>query len=77
MIEHQQQQNRFVLAKDGNECLLEYVRNDNDIDFTHTFVPFALRGQGLAEVIVKEGLAWAQEQGLNIKASCSYVQKFL
>lgn len=77
MIEHQQQQQRFVLTKDGNECLLEYVLNGNQVDFTHTYVPFALRGQGLAEVIVKEGLAWAQAQGLSVAASCSYVQKFL
>ena len=47
------------------------------IDFTHTYVPFALRGQGLAERLVEVGLAWAKEQGYQIEASCWYVKKFL
>ena len=46
MIEHQPAQQRFVLQKDGHECVLEYVVNGSDIDFTRTYVPFALRGQG-------------------------------
>lgn len=77
MIEHQPEQNRFVIKKDGHECLLTYHLEGQNIDFDHTYVPFALRGQGLAEQLVKEGLAWAKEHNYNIQASCSYVQKWL
>lgn len=77
MVEHQPQHNRFIISKDAHECLLEYRLQGQDIDFTHTYVPFALRGQGLAEQLVKEGLAWAQAQNYNIAASCSYVHKWL
>lgn len=77
MIEHQPAQHRFVLQKDGHECVLEYVVNGSDIDFTRTYVPFALRGQGLAEELVKAGLAWADQQQYHKLASCWYVQKFL
>lgn len=77
MVEHQPQHNRFVINKEEHECLLEYRVKGQDIDFTHTYVPFALRGQGLAELLVKEGLAWAQAQQYNIQASCSYVHKWL
>ena len=77
MIEHQPQQQRFVLKKDGHECVLEYVVNGTDIDFTRTYVPFALRGQGLAEQLVKAGLEWAAQQHYKQSASCWYVQKFL
>lgn len=77
MIEHQVEKSRFVCAKDGFECVLDYQRAGEEIDFNHTFVPSELRGQGLAEKLVREGLAWAKEQQLNIQASCSYVQKFL
>ena len=85
-IVHQIEHNRFVLTKDGYECLLEYrlsgtVDNragDNQrVDFTHTYVPFDLRGQKLAEQLVATGLVWAKEQGYQIEASCSYVNKFL
>ena len=77
MIEHQAEQSRFVLLKDGHECVLDYLVTGKDINFTHTYVPFALRGQGLAELLVKEGLAWANTQGYTLHASCSYVQRFL
>lgn len=77
MIEHQPDQQRFVLRKDGHECVLEYSVSGSDIDFTRTYVPFALRGQGLAEELVKAGLAWADEQQYRKQASCWYVEKFL
>ncbi len=77
MIEHQPNQQRFVLRKDGHECVLEYSVSGSDIDFTRTYVPFALRGQGLAEELVKAGLAWADEQQYRKQASCWYVEKFL
>lgn len=77
MIEHQPDQQRFVLRKDGHECVLEYSVSGSDIDFTRTYVPFALRGQGLAEELVKAGLAWADQQQYRKHASCWYVEKFL
>lgn len=77
MIEHEPQQSRFVLRKDGHESVLAYRLTGTEIDFTSTYVPFALRGQGLAEELVKEGLAWARSQQFTIEASCWYVQKFL
>ncbi len=77
MIEHQPAQQRFVLARDGQECVLEYRLNGHRIDFTHTYVPFRLRGQGLAEQLVEAGLAWARAQQYELAASCWYVQRFL
>ena len=38
---------------------------------------FRLRGKGLAEQLVEVGLAWANAEQLNVKASCWYVAKFL
>jgi predicted GNAT family acetyltransferase len=84
-ITHKPDRQAFIIslpADDGEaqlaEALLEYTLMDNGvIDFRRTYVPFSLRGKGLAEELVKSGLAWAREQGYNITASCSYVQKFL
>lgn len=77
MIEHQAAHQRFVLQQAGYECVLEYQVDGETIDFTRTYVPFALRGQGLAELLVKEGLQWARQQGFTLQASCWYVNKFL
>ena len=76
-IQHKSDQSVFVIEKDGKQCLLEYSLNGNDIDFTHTYVPFALRGQGFAEELVAAGLKWAKSNDYNIAASCWYVAKFL
>ncbi|UXD86746.1 GNAT family N-acetyltransferase [Thalassolituus hydrocarboniclasticus] len=77
MVIHQAEQQRFVIEQDGHECVLDYVVEGKQIDFTHTYVPFRLRGKGLAEELVKEGLAWAKGQDYDIQASCWYVRKFL
>jgi predicted GNAT family acetyltransferase len=83
-VDHQIEKDRFVIAKESHECVLDYTLVEHPehlgntvIDFTHTYVPFALRGQKLAEQLVEVGLVWAKKQGYQIEASCSYVKKFL
>jgi predicted GNAT family acetyltransferase len=77
-IQHQPGQLRFISIVDGQESRLEYqLMPRNGIDFTSTFVPETLRGQGIAEKLVRTGLAWAREQGYTIEASCWYVRRFL
>jgi predicted GNAT family acetyltransferase len=80
-VNHQQAQNRFTLAAEGTEAVLEYHRFVQDgrqmIDFTSTWVPPQHRGKGLAEKLVREGLKWARAEGLGIQASCWYVARFL
>jgi uncharacterized protein len=76
-INHQPEQHRFVLTQGDAEAVLDYRINDNTINFHHTFVPPAFRGKGLAEKLVRHGLAWAKSEQYQLSASCSYVQKFL
>ena len=65
-------------AADNAEAILEYrLLPNQSIDFTRTYVPNEFRGKGLAEKLVRQALAWAQQQELNIQASCWYVDKFL
>lgn len=77
VIQHQLEQQRFVLQLDGAEAVLDYALSGDSINFHHTFVPPAFRGKGLAEKLVRHGLAWARQQQYQISASCWYVQKFL
>jgi len=77
-INHQPERARFVSVVDNQEARLEYdLMPRHGINFTYTFVPEALRGQGIAEKLVRTGLAWAREQGFEIEASCWYVRRFL
>lgn len=77
MVKHESEKSRFVIEQDGKESVLEYVVKGTTVDFTHTYVPFRLRGRGLAEELVSAGLAWAKGESFNMTASCSYVRKFL
>ena len=75
---HQAENQRFIIDAQPEAAVLQYVMlNDQEIDFTRTYVPPALRGQGLAEALVRTGLKWAKQESYSIHASCWYVAKFL
>jgi predicted GNAT family acetyltransferase len=77
-IIHQPEHFRFIVDIDNRQSRLEYeLMPRHGINFTFTYVPEALRGQGIAEKLVRTGLAWAREEGFGIEASCWYVKRFL
>lgn len=77
-IVHQPEHARFITVIDDQQARLDYeLMPRHGINFTFTFVPQSLRGQGIAEKLVRTGLAWACEQGYQIEASCWYVRRFL
>ena len=44
---------------------------------THTEVPPAFEGRGIAAALVREALAWARAQGLKVWPLCSYVAVYM
>ncbi|AJQ93575.1 GNAT family N-acetyltransferase [Gynuella sunshinyii] len=77
-IKHDTEKKRFTYQPDTDQhAFLSYTLSDNHINFIHTFVPESLRGQGIAEKLVREGLSWAKHEDFVISASCSYVQRFI
>lgn len=76
-IQHDSAGQRFILSEGNASALLDYQLNGEHIDFCHTYVPPEFRGKGLAEKLVRHALSWAKDNGLQIHASCSYVQRFL
>lgn len=81
-IQHDKDNHRYVLTvgegHDDNQVVLRYHRPDEQtIDFTSTFTPTHLRGQGLARQVVEHALDEAESQNLKIIATCWYVEKLL
>lgn len=77
-VEHQTEQQCFVIAMNGETAVMSYrYINADTIDFDHTFVPDAFRGQGVAAELFNAGVAWAQQQGYHMQASCSYARVML
>jgi predicted GNAT family acetyltransferase len=61
----------------GSAYLTYEMPDDNNVIFTHTFVPLRQRGKGYAEMLVKTGIDWAKENNLVISSSCWYVDKYM
>jgi len=77
-VRHDVAGHRFVAAVDGYEAYLSYREVDeHTVDFAHTFTPPELRGRGLAEKVVRAGLAWAEAEGKEVIPTCSYVSRLL
>jgi predicted GNAT family acetyltransferase len=68
----------FFANIDGKEAFLQYqVIDPQTWDYVHTFVPKALRGQGIAAQIIKYALDYARQHHIKVKPSCPSVLKFL
>jgi predicted GNAT family acetyltransferase len=68
---------RFEVALDGAVSVMDYVRSAGTLTITHTFVPPTLRGRGIAEVLMKAAIAFAQAERLTIDPQCSYAARYL
>jgi len=68
----------FVTEVDGKEAYLRYtMKGENVIDFIYTYTPPELRGNGLAEKIVREGFLFAKGSKLKVIPTCPYIMYFL
>jgi hypothetical protein len=77
-IRNNEENSQFETTIDGHLALAAYDLQDPDrIIFTHTEVPEALAGRGIAGVIVKFGLDHAREKKLTVVAQCSYVASYI
>lgn len=77
-IQHDATKQEFTTTRDGHTAELAYARPSDDvIDFTHTFVEEALRGQGLADELARTALAYAREQKLRVKTTCTFIAGFV
>lgn len=76
-IVHEPMSSRFLEGSGADAAVLTYRLEATRVVFDHTLVPPSRRGQGIAEALVRTGLAWARAQGLAVVAECSYVDRFL
>lgn len=78
VIEHDAKACRFFFEGPKGDAELTYEWcGDQTVNFTHTYVPFSLRGKGLADLLVEKGLAWARGAGLELTTCCWFVEKYL
>ncbi|HEX8254228.1 MAG TPA: GNAT family N-acetyltransferase [Thermoanaerobaculia bacterium] len=77
-IRNNEQESQFETTVDGQVAFAAYDLEDpNRIVFTHTIVPDALSGRGIAGELVKHGLDHAREKKLTVVPQCSFVAAFI
>ena len=74
---HNDAARRFESLVDGHLSVAEYELSEGVMHMTHTLVPTALRGRGIAAHLVEAALDHARAQGLKINPQCSYVRLYM
>lgn len=76
-VVHRPQDQCFEAIVEGQRCVADYQLQGQIVRMTHTVVPPALEGRGIAAALVNAALVWAQSQGHKVDPQCSYVRGYL
>ncbi|HNT40051.1 MAG TPA: GNAT family N-acetyltransferase [Rubrivivax sp.] len=76
-IDHRVEASRFEAAYPEGVAVCVYRREGDVVLITHTEVPSALEGRGIAAALVQAALDWARAQGLRVRPLCSYVVAYM
>jgi hypothetical protein len=76
-VKHNPGASRFEATVDGHLSVADYELQGDTMVMTHTAVPVALRGRGIAEKLVRAALAHARGAKLRVDPACSYVATFM
>lgn len=76
-IEHLPEHGRFQAIVEGQTCVADYRLADGVMTITHTEVPPALEGRGIAGALVQALLDHARAEGLKVSPLCSYARTYM
>jgi uncharacterized protein len=76
-ISHDAAAQRFTLEMDGSVAQLDYTLKGDVMTITHTRVPPAIRGRGVAAELMSAALAAARGAGWSVNPACSYAAAYL
>lgn len=76
-ITHHAIPGRFVTKVDGHVANVDYEMADGVMHITHTRVPEAIGGRGIAGKLVEAALHHAREEGWKVRPLCSYARAWL
>lgn len=71
-IQHDPQAQRFFTRVDGHEAEVEYRLRDGTMAITHTGVPQAIGGRGIAGDLTRAAFEHARANDLRVQPLCSY-----
>jgi uncharacterized protein len=76
-ILHTAEQSRFEASVEGQLCVCQYRLFGKTMMLTHTGVPQALRGRGIAALLVQSALDHARAMQWKVRPDCSYAEVYM
>ena len=76
-IQHNPDNRRFLLKREGHTAVLQYTLHDGVMTFTHTGVPAALEGRGIGSQLARAGMEYARENNFKVVALCWFVSGYI
>jgi uncharacterized protein len=76
-VQHDQAARRFEVRLGDDQAVLNYHLQDGMFVITHTGVPPAWRGRGVAAALTQAALEYARQEGLPVVPACSYAAAYL
>lgn len=68
---------RFSIEVDGQRCVLDYILQNGTMTITHTGVPNAVGGRGIAAALTRHALETARSRGWKVRPVCSYAVVYI
>lgn len=76
-VVHNPEKKRFEIQIGDQISMVKYVMGSKEIIFTHTEVPEAFEGRGIAGKMAKAAIEYAKEHGLRIRPMCPYIAEYI
>lgn len=71
-VQHDPDASRFHVQVEGHDAEVSYQRRGDVLELTHTGVPDAIGGRGVAGDLVRAAFEHARREGLRVRPICSY-----
>ncbi len=70
-------ESRFEVKLNGEIGMVEYMLHGKNITFTHTEVPVAFEGKGIAGKMAKFALDYARDHEMMVNPLCPYIKQYI
>ncbi|RMA57804.1 GNAT family N-acetyltransferase [Ulvibacter antarcticus] len=77
IVSENKEKKRFEAKVEGNLALIEYIRAEDKVYLTHTEVPKALEGKGVASSMANQVLQQIKDENLKLVPLCPFIAAYL
>jgi uncharacterized protein len=76
-VNHDETSHQFSTEVDGHRAVIDYTLTGSVMNITHTGVPPAIGGRGIAAELMRAALSAAREHHWNVNPICSYAVAYM